>query len=76
MCANRFWNPFEFRRGEDQDLESWKPVPVLRFLISVPPVLVHELTHAFDFARAKARSCVASLLRDSEDAESSLLPSR
>ncbi|CAE7424664.1 ATP23 [Symbiodinium microadriaticum] len=30
MCANRFWNPFEFRR-----------------------VLVHELTHAFDFARAK-----------------------
>lgn len=37
MCANRFWNPFEFRR-----------------------VLVHELTHAFDFARAKVDtgSCV------------------
>ena len=23
--------------------------------LSLPPVLVHELTHAFDFARAKAR---------------------
>eukprot|EP00929_Paragymnodinium_shiwhaense_P059557 TRINITY_DN2982_c0_g1_i4.p1 TRINITY_DN2982_c0_g1~~TRINITY_DN2982_c0_g1_i4.p1 ORF type:complete len:224 (+),score=31.28 TRINITY_DN2982_c0_g1_i4:122-793(+) len=37
ICANRFWNPFEFRR-----------------------VLVHELVHAFDFARAKidTSSCV------------------